>query len=96
MAGKSSISLVSVQRPTSNTPVLQRRNKLTANIDQQITKIGSFRDGRRISGEQFWVDNSGAIYFQLRYGKQPLELEKGKSANMNGITANLVDERFPA
>jgi hypothetical protein len=79
MAGKSSISLVSVQRPTSNTPVLQRRNKLTANIDQQITKIGSFRDGRRISREQFWVDNSGAIYFQLRYGKQPLELEKGKS-----------------
>ncbi len=79
MAVKSSISLVSVQRPTSNTPVLQRRNKLTANIEQQIVKIGSFREGKRISREQFWVDNSGAIYFQLRYGKQPLELEKGKS-----------------
>jgi hypothetical protein len=74
MAGKSSISLVSVQKPTANTPILQRRNKLTANIDQQISKIGSFREGKRISREQFWVDNSGAIYFQLRYGKQPLEL----------------------
>jgi hypothetical protein len=79
MATKSSISLVSVQKPTSNTPVLQRRNKLTANIEQQITKIGSFREGKRISREQFWVDSGGAIYFTLRYGKQPLELEKGKS-----------------
>ena len=78
MPAKTSISLVSVQKPTANTPVLQRRNKLTANIEQQITKIGSFREGKRISREQFWVDGS-AIYFQLRYGKQPLELEIGKS-----------------
>ena len=63
MAAKSSISLVSVQKPTANTPILQRRNKLTANIDQQIIKIGSFREGKRISREQFWVDNGGAIYF---------------------------------
>jgi hypothetical protein len=67
MAAKSSISLVSVQKPTSNTPVLQRRNKLTANLEQQITKIGSFREGKRVSREQFWVDGS-AIYFALRYG----------------------------
>ena len=77
MAAK--ISLVSVQKPTANTPILQRRNKLTSNIDQQIIKIGSFREGKRISREQFWVDGHGAIFFQLRYGKQPLELEKGKS-----------------
>jgi hypothetical protein len=48
-------------------------------LDQQFTNIGSFREGRRISREQFWVDASGAIFFQLRYGKQPLELEKGGS-----------------
>ena len=79
MAAKSSISLVSVQKPTTNTPVLQRRNKLTNDIEQQITKIASFREGRRISREKFWLDGSGTIYCQLRYGKQPLELEKGKS-----------------
>jgi hypothetical protein len=92
---KSSISLVSIQKPTANTPVLQRRNKLTANIEQQIIKIGSFREGKRISREQFWVDNSGAIYFQLRYGKQPLELEKGKStlkaATWDDLVANLEE-----
>jgi hypothetical protein len=79
LMAKTSISLVSVQKPTANTPILQRRNKLTSNIDQQITKIGLFREGKRISREQFWVDANGTIYFQLRYGKQPLELEKNKS-----------------
>jgi hypothetical protein len=91
---KTSISLVSVQKPTANTPILQRRNKLTSNIDQQIVKIGLFREGKRISREQFWVDGSGAIYFQLRYGKQPLELEKGKStlkaATFDDLVAQLV------
>jgi hypothetical protein len=78
MEAKSSVSLVSVQKPTASTPVLQRRNKFTSSIDQQITKVGSFRDGHRISREQFWGDN-GVIYFQLRYGKQPLEMQKSKS-----------------
>jgi hypothetical protein len=79
MANRPNISLVSVQKPTANTPILQRRNKFTASIEQQILKIGSFRSGGRISREQFWADGSGNIFFQLRYGKQPLELEKGKS-----------------
>jgi hypothetical protein len=74
---------------TSNTPILQRRNKLTANIEQQIAKIGSFREGKRISREQFSVDGS-TIYFQLRYGKQPLELEKGKSTLKAGTFDDLV------
>ncbi|OSJ19676.1 hypothetical protein BST63_01705 [Bradyrhizobium canariense] len=57
----------------------QSRGLTTTLTDQQITKISLFREGKRISREQFWVDGAGAIYFQLRYGKQPLELEKGKS-----------------
>jgi hypothetical protein len=76
---KTTISLVSsVQKPTAKTPVLQRRSKFASSLDQQIAKISLFRDGRRVSREQFWTD-SGSIFFQLRYGKQPLELEKGKS-----------------
>lgn len=63
---RTTISLVSVQKPTANTPVLQRRNKFTSSIDQQITKIGLFRDGKRISREQFWADASGGNCFQLR------------------------------
>jgi hypothetical protein len=76
---KASIALVSVQKPVANTPILQRRSKLISNLDQQIAKIRNYRDGKRISREQFWVDQSGTVFFQLRYGKQPLELAKGKS-----------------
>lgn len=76
---RATISLVNVTKPTANTPALQRRAKFASSIDQQITKIGLFREGKRISRENFWVDFSGSIYCSLRYGKQPLELEKGKS-----------------
>lgn len=89
---KTSIALVSVQKPTANTPVLQRRNKFTASIEQQIVKIGLFREGKRISREQFWVDGSGAIFFQLRYGKQLLELEKGKSTLKATSFDDLVEQ----
>jgi len=82
-----------VQKRTANTPILQRRNKLTSNIDQQITKIGLFREGKRISREQFWVDRSGVICFQLRYGRHSLELEQGqvalKAATFDELVAQL-------
>ena len=90
---KTSISLVSVQRPTSSTPLIQRRMKLASNIDQQILKIGLFREGKRVSREQFWVDGAGNMFFGLRYGKQPLELQKGmstlKATNWDDLVAQL-------
>jgi hypothetical protein len=92
MMAKTAISLVTTQKPTTNTPVLQRRNKFAASIEQQITKIGLFREGTRISREQFWVDNAGAIFFALRYGKQPLELEKGKSTLKASTFDDLVEQ----
>lgn len=76
---RASISLVNVTKPTANTPALQRRVKFASSIDQQITKIGLFREGKRISRENFWVAANGDLFMALRYGKQPLELEKGKS-----------------
>ena len=89
MANRPHISLVATPKPTSaNTPVLQRRNKFTASIEQQITKISLYREGKRISRESFWVDSSGGVFFQLRYGKQPLELERGKSTIKAAGTGN--------
>jgi hypothetical protein len=47
---------------------------------------------KRARVEQFWVDTSGTIYFQLRYGKQPLELEKGKSTLKASNFDDLVEQ----
>jgi hypothetical protein len=30
-------------------------------------------------GAQFWLDQSGAIFLQVNYGKYPLEVQKGKT-----------------
>jgi hypothetical protein len=38
------------------------------------------------------VDGSDAIYFQLRYGKQPLELEKGKFTFKASTFNDLVEQ----
>src|SRR6266480_2822040 len=89
---KTSISLVAIQKPTANSPVIQRRNKFTASVEQQILKIASFREGRRISKEAFWVDGSGSIYFALRYGRTPLELDKGKSTLKASSWEDLLDQ----
>lgn len=90
---KTSISLVSVQKPTANaSPVLQRRNRFSAGIEQQIAKIGTFRNGGRVSREKFWVDG-GSMFFALMYGKQALKLEKGmstlKAATWDDLVAQL-------
>ena len=48
---KTSISLVSVQKPTANTsPILQRRTRLTSNIELQIMKIGRFGGAADFAG----------------------------------------------
>ena len=38
------------------------------------------------------MDGSGGIFFQLRYGKQPLELEKGKSTLKASTFDDLVEQ----
>src|ERR1700752_2710372 len=77
---KTSLNLTTVQRPAANTsPILKRRNRFCAQLDSEVVKIGLFRDGKRISREQFWVDGTGAVYHALKYGKQPVEIERGKS-----------------
>lgn len=96
----SALSLVSVQKPTINNPTLQRRNKFAAQIDQQINKVGLFREGKRVSRESFWIGENGIIYFHLRYGKQPLEMKKGmstlKAATFDDLVAQLDEVKTVA
>jgi hypothetical protein len=38
-------------------------------IRDRIRSQRWWREGKRISREQFWVDGSGGIFYSLRYGK---------------------------
>lgn len=80
MDKSSSINLVAIQRPTAASPILRRRSKFIASLDLQLQKIEVYRSGKRVSKEAFWIDGDGkTVLMSLRYGKQPLELSKGKS-----------------
>lgn len=72
------LNLVTVQKPGASVPLIQRRNKFTASVENQISKIISYGEGKRISRQLFWSDNSGNWFFELKYGKQPLAIS-GKS-----------------
>jgi hypothetical protein len=90
---KTSLNLTNVQRPAANASlILKRRNRFCANLDSQIIKVGLFREGKRISREQFWVDGSGAVFYALKYGKQPVEIERGKSTLKAATFDDLVEQ----
>ena len=81
------LNLTPVKKTVGRNPIVQRRESLIKGIDKQLTICDSLltdnefaRDhqtGRKIPS-WFWLDDSGQYYLSINYGKQPLELSKGK------------------
>ena len=75
-----SLNLVPIKPPTYGNPVTDRRNRLVRNINYQIELVNKFRIGEHIKKQWFWNDDEGNIYLPIKYGKNTLELGKGKFA----------------
>ena len=81
------LNLTPVKKTVGRNPIVQRRESLVKGIDKQLSICESLisdnefaRDhhtGRKIPS-WFWLDDSGQYYLSINYGKQPLELSKGK------------------
>ena len=81
------LNLTPVKKTVGRNPIVQRRESLIKGIDKQLSICESLisdnefaRDhhtGRKIPS-WFWLDDSGQYYLSNNYGKQPLELSKGK------------------
>ena len=81
------LNLTPVKKTVGRNPIVQRRESLIRGIDKQLSICESLisdnefaRDhhsGRKIPS-WFWLDDSGQYYSSINYGKQPLELSKGK------------------
>ena len=81
------LNLTPVKKTVGRDPIVQRRESLIKGIDKQLSICESLisdnefaRDhhsGRKIPS-WFWLDDSGQYYLSINYGKQPLELSKGK------------------
>ena len=81
------LNLTPVKKTVGRNPIVQRRESLIKGIDKQLSVCESLisdnefaRDhhtGRKIPS-WFWLDDSGQYYLSINYGKQPIELSKGK------------------
>lgn len=83
------LNLVPVQKPSKINPVIARRQRLIQRINQQITIVRAQRQGSVITSgtdnprklpSWYWMDETGRYFLSINYGKQPLEIAKGKFA----------------
>ena len=79
MNDKLAVNFVAVTKPKERSPILSRRSKLISYLDKQLAKVHQFKAGSETGGAQFWLDQTGAIFLQVNYGKYPLEVQKGKT-----------------
>jgi len=73
------LNLVPVTKPKALNPILLRRQRLINNITAQIEKARLNQSGEKVRRVWWWPSDDGNIYINIKYGKIPLELAKGKS-----------------
>lgn len=88
------LALVPVNKPKSINPVVQRRSRLLKSIRRQQSLVEAYKAGEKTLRTWFWMNEDGKIYLQIKYGKLPLELSKGKFAiqcnSLEDVSNNLV------
>ena len=89
-----SLSLVPVVKPKNINPIVQRRTRLLKSIRRQQSLVDLYKQGEKTHRTWFWMSEDGKIYLQIKYGKLPLELGKGKFAiqclSLDDISNNLT------
>ncbi len=71
------LKFVAAKKPTNDDPIKQRRERLVRRLDQQISLIKSAVDGMPPRTSWVWMDDTGAYFVMIKYGRQQIELKKG-------------------
>jgi hypothetical protein len=71
------LKFVAAQKPKTQNPTVQRRQRLAGRIDQQIALLHGSKIETLPSKSWVWVDEEGACFLSIKYGRQVLELKKG-------------------
>ena len=81
------LNLAPVKKSTGRNPIVSRRQSLIKGIDKQLSITNSMISSNDFARDHqtgrkfpcwFWMDDSGKYYLSINYGKQPLELSRGK------------------
>ena len=74
------LKFVAAQKPKTQNPITQRRQRLVDRIDQQIALLSEATAGTLPSKSWVWVDDNGAYFLSIKYGRLVVELKKGMFA----------------
>ena len=96
------LNLTPVKKTVGRNPIVQRRESLIKGIDKQLLICDSLISENEFARDQhtgrkvpswFWLDDSGQFYLSINYGKQPVELSKGKFSvicnSIEGVKSSL-------
>jgi hypothetical protein len=83
-----------MNKPKTINPVIQRRSRLLKSIRRQQSLVEAYKLGEKTHRTWFWLNDDGKIFLQIKYGKLPLELGKGKFAilcnSLEDVASNLA------
>ena len=71
------LKFAATARPEKASADTQRRQKLVVRIDQQVGYVRQIIDGKQPRAAWVWMDEAGAYFLPIKYGRQPIELKKG-------------------
>ena len=81
------LNLSNTKKPTTRDGVIIRRNNILNSINKQLNIVNDRMNGvsyttngisNRKIAEWFWLDSEGNYFLSIKYGKNTLELDKGK------------------
>ena len=81
------LNLSNTKKPTTRDGIIIRRNNLINSINKQLNIVNDRMNGinsttngltNRKIPEWFWLDSEGNYFLSIKYGKNTLELDKGK------------------
>ncbi len=71
------LKFAATARPEAVRPEVQRRQKLTHRIDQQIGYVRQMIEGKHSRASWVWMDEAGMYFLPIKYGRHLIELKKG-------------------
>ena len=74
------LKFVATEKPEAVNATVQRRQRLVRRIDQQIELIRNAKHGLLPRTSWVWIDDKGKYLLHIKYGKNSIELQKGKFA----------------
>ncbi len=74
------LKYVATKKPDTVDMAVQRRQRLVARLDQQISLIKSTFHGVMPRSSWVWMDEKGSYFLPVKYGRSAIELKKGMFA----------------